>query len=533
MKKHLGFLILLAFFACESSPGTVQNTEKEVLVKGPRSPDALYGALFDAVQMARVFPDGKTFADCTAKIPPSEILKRYDEARKMSGFDLKKFVLEHFELPTSYSSEFNTDVSRPPAEHIQALWPVLTRPADTIRLGSTLLPLPKPYVVPGGRFGEVYYWDSYFTMLGLESAGKQDLIGNILDNFAYLIDTYGHIPNGNRAYYLSRSQPPFFSLMVKLSEPDAQGKPSWSRYLPQLEKEYAFWMDGADKLTEQNPTHRRVVLLEPEVVLNRYWDDRPAPRPESYREDLETANSIPSRPPQTMYRHIKAGAESGWDFSSRWNVGTDLKDINTTDIIPVDLNCLLWHLESTLSKGFQEKGDAAKTEYYGKRAYLRERAIRKYFYDKPSGWYMDYDWTNRAPTGVLSLAGVYPLFFAIAEKDQADACAKMLEKTFLKAGGLVTTPNHTGQQWDAPNGWAPLQWMAIAGLREYGYTGLANTVKQRWVKLNTDVYRRTGKMLEKYNVEDLSLEAGGGEYPVQDGFGWTNGVLLRLLMEGK
>ena len=131
----------------------------------------------------------------------------------------------------------------------------------------------------------------------------------------------------------------------------------------------------------------------------------------------------------------------------------------------------------------------------------------------------------------MSLATVYPLYFRMVTKREADKVADAIEKNFLRAGGVVTTPNNTGQQWDAPNGWAPLQWMTIQGLRNYGHDRLANDIKKRWVDLNVKVYRSTGKMLEKYNVEDLSLSTGGGEYPVQDGFGWTNGVLLKLLKE--
>ena len=144
---------------------------------------------------------------------------------------------------------------------------------------------------------------------------------------------------------------------------------------------------------------------------------------------------------------------------------------------------------------------------------------------------MDYDFKKEASTPVLSLAGLFPLFFEMAEKGQAASVAEIVASDFLKPGGVVSTLNETGQQWDAPNGWAPLQWVTIQGLRNYGHAELAGTIKDRWVALNIKVYKNTGKMVEKYNVQDLSLEAGGGEYPVQDGFGWTNGVLLRLLQE--
>ena len=132
-------------------------------------------------------------------------------------------------------------------------------------------------------------------------------------------------------------------------------------------------------------------------------------------------------------------------------------------------------------------------------------------------------------TGVWSLAGVYPLFVGMARQEQADSVADVIRNRFLKDGGLVSSLHHTGQQWDYPNGWAPLQWMAVKGLVDYGHNDLAGDIARRWVELNRDVFDRTGKMMEKYNVCDLSLEAGGGEYPLQDGFGWTNGVAVAFI----
>jgi alpha,alpha-trehalase len=182
-----------------------------------------FGELFEAVQMARVFPDSKTFADCSPKFSDEEILANYEAQRGGENFDLKAFVDAHFNLPRQYASGFKADMDRSIEEHINALWPVLTRQADQGDRG-TLIPLPHPYIVPGGRFGEIYYWDSYFTMLGLEVAEKQDMIRNMVDNFAYLIDTVGHIPNGNRTYFLGRSQPPFFAMMVELlAQSDRRG----------------------------------------------------------------------------------------------------------------------------------------------------------------------------------------------------------------------------------------------------------------------------------------------------------------------
>lgn len=155
----------------------------------------------------------------------------------------------------------------------------------------------------------------------------------------------------------------------------------------------------------------------------------------------------------------------------------------------------------------------------------------QYCWNAKTGFFEDYDFVARKQTGILSLAGLYPLFFNMADQQQATTVAKVVQRDFLKPGGVISTLTKTGQQWDAPNGWAPLQWITIQGLRNYKQDALANTIKRNWLNLNTKVYKNTGKMVEKYNVMDITLEAGGGEYALQDGFGWTNGVLLKLLTE--
>ena len=197
---------------------------------------------------------------------------------------VSEFVKQHFEIPGNKLS-FQIDSSTI-NKHITTLWSVLKRPSDE-RISGTLIPLPNPYIVPGGRFREIYYWDSYFTMLGLEEDGEVETIQNMVDNFAFLINEYGFIPNGNRTYYLGRSQPPFFAMMVRTLA-DAKTKKVLSKYLPELEREYSFWMDGVTNL-ENEKTYRRIVKMPDGEILNRYWDDNATPRPESYREDIKTA----------------------------------------------------------------------------------------------------------------------------------------------------------------------------------------------------------------------------------------------------
>ena len=485
-----------------------------------------FGELFEAVQMQSVFEDSKTFPDCIPLMSVADIIARYQASKNNVEFDLKEFVLKHFELPESKAETYQSDPSRPIQEHIEALWEVLQREPD-IQEGS-LIPLPNAYIVPGGRFREVYYWDSYFTMLGLQVSGEVEIMQNMVDNFAYLIDEIGFIPNGNRTYYTSRSQPPFFTAMVKLLAETKADSTVLLKYLPFIEKEYAFWMEGKDELSAENATHRRVVRLPDGEILNRYWDDKNVPRTEAYKEDVHTAESS-EYPPEEVYRHLRAAAESGWDFSSRWfKDGETLATIHTTEIIPVDLNALLYDMEHTLAQIYAMDGDVAKARQYEQAAQQRQEAVIKYCWDRKVHFFTDYDFVARSRKESYSLAGVYPLYFGIATPGQSRSAALFVEEKLMKSGGVLTTLTPTGQQWDAPNGWPPLQWIIIKGLRDYGFEALARKIQDLWVSNVNRVYQNTGKLVEKYNVADITLEAGGGEYPNQDGFGWTNGVFLKL-----
>ncbi len=491
------------------------------------------GALFQDVQLSSLFPDSKTFVDARPLEAPADIAAGYASARGAAGFALPTFVQQHFALPRPVGEDFRTDTSQTMEDHIRALWAVLARPPDTADARSSLVLLPQPYVVPGGRFREVYYWDSYFTMLGLVASGRTDLVRDMLDNFAYLIRTVGHIPNGNRTYYLSRSQPPFFAAMVGLYA-QATDTAQALTYLDALEAEHAFWMDGSERLAP-GAAYRRVVKLRDGSVLNRYWDDRADPRPESFRPDYELGQTLPAAGREAFYRNVRATAESGWDFSSRWlRDPKDLRTLETTDLVPVDLNSLLYHAERTIAalRAFRGKpGDAEAAQRFSRAAEDRRRALLAAAYDSAGGFFYDVRWLSGArvmdrPT----LAAAYPLYFGLSTPDQGRAVAARLGREFLKPGGFVTTLIASGQQWDAPNGWPPLEWLTIEGVRRYGRADLAAAAAGHWLALNRRTYRATGRMTEKYDVVDLSRRAGGGEYPTQDGFGWTNGVALALAL---
>ena len=473
--------------------------------------------------MQRIFPDGKTFVDCIPKRKVADIMYDYG-LMKSPNFDLKKFVAENFELPVNPTTNYTSDAKEELSTHIKNLWQVLKRNPDKTIEGSSLLPLPYPYIVPGGRFREIYYWDSYFTMLGLKESNEWEMIENMMNNFAYLINTYGHIPNGNRSYYLSRSQPPYFAMMVNLLA-EKKGGAVYTTYLKELQKEYDYWMD-------KNAATKHVVVMPDGSILNRFYDIDTKPRQESYREDYEIAKSE-SNGATTAFeqksKDLRSGAESGWDFSSRWFAdGKNITSIETSNIVPVDLNGLLYNLELTLAKACKQANNIAMANQYHTAAEKRKAAVNKYCFNTKENWYYDYIISAKKQNTEQTIAGISPMLFNIAPKQNAAAITAVLKNKFLKDGGVVTTLKTTGQQWDAPNGWAPLQWMSVKGLENYGQKNMAKDIAGKWVALNEKVYKNTGKMMEKYNVVNAALDAGGGEYTSQDGFGWTNGVYLAM-----
>ncbi|SEN45318.1 alpha,alpha-trehalase [Sphingomonas gellani] len=493
-------------------------------VAGPSSPADLFGELFVRVQLAPLFRDSKTFVDAVPRRAPSEIMADYRRERPADTEALRRFVLREFSFPPQPAAAQLPSLSL--RDHIAALWPHLVRPPLSPPAYSSALPLDRPFIVPGGRYQEFYYWDAYFTMLGLVRDGRAKDVTAMADNFADLLARYGHIPNGTRSYYLSRSQPPFFYQMVALTSP-ADPAAADARYLDALMAEHRYWMDGA-KDVRPGTAAKHVVRLADGTLFNRYWDARATPRDESYREDVATA-AASGRPVGEVYRDLRAAAESGWDFSSRWLAdGRRLETIETTALVPVDLNALLYGLEQAIAAGCTRRGDRQCAAAFDRQAKTRAAAIRRYLWDDAAGAFADLHWQSGRRSDRLTIATTMPLYVGLATRAQADRVARTVEARLLRPGGVATTTAATGQQWDEPNGWAPLQWIAITGLDRYGHKRLADAIATRWVRTVAGVYARDGRLVEKYDV-DTGRPGGGGEYPVQDGFGWTNGVTRALL----
>lgn len=485
-----------------------------------RSPADLYGPLLARVQERGILGDGKTFVDAVPRRPVNDIMADF---AVLGGDDaeLRAFVAANFDLPLEVEPVAPAMPVQPLRAHIRAMWPSLARePAPGADNGSAL-PVGHRHVVPGGRFREIYYWDSFFTMLGLIRDGEVALATGIVDALTDLIEDHGHVPNGTRTYYLGRSQPPLFHMMVALladARPDVA-----ARRLAAMKQEHRWWMAGADAIGP-GECAGHVARLPDGSLLNRYWDPRDTPRDESWREDVTTALAS-GRPPASVYRDLRAGAESGWDFSSRWFDGSDLSSIRTSAIAPVDLNAFLYGLENAIAAGGD--GDAAR---YTRLAAERRAAMNNYLWDGETGCFVDHDLDRHERRSAATAAALAPLLSGVASQAQADATARFTRDRLVAPGGLRTTIVRSGQQWDCPNGWAPLQWIAVMGLRRYGHRELAAKIATRWIATVEATYARTGLLFEKYDVEEPAI-GQGGEYAPQIGFGWTNGVTADLIDE--
>ncbi|MBE3636819.1 trehalase family glycosidase [Mangrovicoccus algicola] len=470
--------------------------------------------LFVDLHLSGLWPDGKAISDAEMLFPAEYIMASYAAQKARGPVDLEAFHRAHFRPLEADAPGYHTDPAHGPRDHLEALWPWLMRPADDPSIRSTRVPMPFPYVVVGGRFQEAYYWDSYFTQLGLLRSGRLQAARDMLDNFAHAIGRFGFVPNGFRSYYLTRSQPPFFWAMVQdYAAASGEEAAVLAHYLPALEAEHAFFASP--------PRHH--------LGLARYWDASDGPRIEMYATDLEWHDHAAARP--GFYRDLRAACESGWDFSSRWLADpSDLGTIRTTDIWPVDLNALLLGHETLLARAAALHAPE-RAEGYAAAAQARAAAIRDRFWNAQTGFFHDRLIGADALTPVVSAAGLFPLWTGAASPEQAASAAAVAEARLLAPDGLLSTDLRSGQQWDSPNGWAPLQWVAVQGLRRYGHHALAGEIRRRWLATCEAVFRETGKFVEKYNVLDRNQPGGGGEYALQDGFGWTNGVYLDLLQD--
>jgi alpha,alpha-trehalase len=428
----------------------------------------------------------------------------------------------------------------PPAKQKIELLQLPSDPALIRQQG--LLYLPRPYVVPGGRFNEMYGWDSYFIQVGLLRDGEVDLARDMADNFLYEIRNYGKVLNANRTYYLTRSQPPFLTQMV-LGVFQRTKDLGWLREsLPAIEQYYRFWT------TEPH--------LIPQTGLSRYFDlgDGPAPEvlvserdPQGrthydlakayYRtheiSDYDLSEYYNRRTDQLtalFYKGDRSMRESGFDPSNRFGpFSADIIHYN-----PVCLNSLLYLMEMQTAEITGLLGLEAEAQIWRRRAIARAERINRLLWDAEDGLYYDYHFEQKRLRKYAFLTTFYPLWAGIATREQAARVAANLPK-FEQPGGLQTSTIATGNQWDAPFGWAPLQLIAVQGLRRYGYSEAADRIAMKFLSLVRDEYLKNGTIVEKYDVVHRSAEVSAGirfGYRSNEaGFGWTNAVFTALLDE--
>uniref|UniRef100_A0A8D1CDY5 Trehalase n=1 Tax=Sus scrofa TaxID=9823 RepID=A0A8D1CDY5_PIG len=355
-------------------------------------------------------------------------------------------------------------------------------------------------------------------------------VKGMLQNFLDLVQTYGHVPNGARVYYLQRSQPPLLSLMMERYVTQANDTAFLRDNLETLALELDFW------------TKNRSISVSSggkSYVLNRYHVPYGGPRPESYSKDAELAATLSEGDHEALWAELKAGAESGWDFSSRWFVGgpnpDSLSSIRTSKLVPVDLNAFLCQAEELMSNFYSRLGNDSQAEKYRNLRAQRMAAMKDILWDEEKGAWFDYDLENGKKNLEFYPSNLAPLWAGcFSDPGDVDKALKYLEDSQILTYhyGIPTSLRKTGQQWDFPNAWAPLQDLVIRGLAKSPSARaqeVAFQLAQNWIRTNFDVYSRRSAMYEKYDISNGGQPGGGGEYEVQEGFGWTNGVVLMLL----
>eukprot|EP00095_Tigriopus_kingsejongensis_P002278 snap_masked-scaffold365_size194585-processed-gene-0.16 protein:Tk02278 transcript:snap_masked-scaffold365_size194585-processed-gene-0.16-mRNA-1 annotation:"hypothetical protein DAPPUDRAFT_303585" len=520
-----------------------------------------HGPLLDTIQRSRLFPDSKTFVDLKLLRPEAEIVAAFARLPSEANHgDLVQFVERHFSL--SHGLEFeqwDPEDWRPRPTYLEALrqrpliyvglqvnqlWNTLSRRASPELMAHpelfSKLALPNGFIMPGGRFREIYYWDTYWIVRGLLASDMVQTVRGILENFQFQIQSLGHIPNGTRKYYERRSQPPFFISMISKYMEKTNDKVFLAQVMPDLETELAFF-----------ETNRTVSYTwkDRTFKLFHYRADCRGPRPESYVEDVEIAELLfaESDEKEEFYLHMKAAAESGWDFSSRWfidkdggNTGT-LAQAKTAYIAPVDLNALMFKNYQQMACFYDllDQSEAAQRHILKAREMLAAMCY-VFWHPEDHVWY-DVDMLNHKHRRYFYASNLFPLWAGAYPKGVALQMGQCAVDYLLRTGvtrhrgGIPASGQHTGQQWDW-NAWPPIQHLIVAGLNKTGSPvaqRLAFQVAKNYVLGTITSCNEGGAgicgFFEKYDPMRPGTAGGGGEYEVQKGFGWTNGVLVDFI----
>ncbi|XP_076760877.1 trehalase isoform X2 [Xylocopa sonorina] len=557
----MNILVNAAFIAILLVLGCCANADKASFAKPPPCQSDIYcqGELLHTIQMASIYKDSKTFVDMKMKHSPNETLLLFREFMERvhempTRQQIEQFVNDTFDPEGSEFEEWDPEdwTTRPKfltkilddelrkfASDLNHIWKMLGRKMkDDVRINEdrySIIYVPNPVIVPGGRFREFYYWDSYWIIKGLLLSEMYTTVRGMLSNFVSIVDKVGFIPNGGRIYYTMRSQPPMLIPMVEEYLKVTHDYKWLEDNLYLLEKEFDFWMTNRTVEVEMDGT---------KYTLARYYEESSGPRPESYKEDyLTSQNFRTAEEKDNYYAELKTAAESGWDFSSRWFIldGTNkgnLTNLKTRYIIPVDLNSIIYRNAQLLAQYNLRMGNESKAAYYRKRSEEWKRAVTAVLWHDEVGAWLDYDIMNDIKRDYFYPTNILPLwtncYDIVKREEYVSKVLKYLEKNqiMLNLGGIPTTLEHSGEQWDYPNAWPPLQYFVIMSLNnteDPWAQRLAYEIGQRWVRSNYKAFNETHSMFEKYDATVSGGHGGGGEYEVQLGFGWTNGIIMDLL----
>lgn len=509
------------------------------------------------------YTDGMTLATASPRQPYEEVKRIYRIESQAPDFSDVAFFDQYFEVEPPTHESYQARPGQSIDDYTLEMRERFIFPNTD--QGHFDVKLPYNRAVAGiGRFGRhSFLWDGYHMAKGYAVDDRWDLVRDMVDNIEYQINRFGHALNGSADFYTTRAQPDYFAHMVRMLA-DRIGPEALTRYLPTLEKNYkGYWMDGKDVMDDMpidgnTYTHRALVRMPDGSYLNRYWDDGEGPRLESYSEDVETAlNAVGGASGQErmdrlqkVYKDLRAGAASGWDFSSRYfEDGKNIHTINTTDILPVDHNSLMAYHEQTLAMAYRAAGDLDRSEHYSILAQDRERAINKYLWDPTTGMYRDYNFRLGKQTDIVSAATVYPLYTGIANGEQSVGVMEALHDHLMYPGGIIATnTENSNEQWDggvrggerSKNVWAPFNWAAVRGLAR---TVHMNSTREREDRLKPAEIRQLfrtafriqrgythgiqayfsihGTIPEKHRGDFPTKPANGGEYELVTALGMS------------
>ncbi|EZA62647.1 hypothetical protein DMN91_007675 [Ooceraea biroi] len=516
------------------------------------------GPLLKTVQLSGIFNDSKTFVDLYQLHDPDVTIDNFNALMnatnnapnrdQVAAFVAQNFAeqdeLENATLPDwtenpKILKSIGDPTYREWAKNLNLIWKELARRlnhdvvVDIQR--HSLIYVNNTFIIPGGRFREFYYWDSYWIIEGLLLCDMHDTVKGMIENFLSMVDRFGFVPNGGRIYYLSRSQPPLLIPMVAKYYEFTGDRKFLRENIALLEAEFEYW---------QNEMTVNVIKNDKTYKLAHYVVNSPNPRPESYKEDYRLAQQLPEEKRGAVYDDLKAAAESGWDFSYRWCIRSNetaqlsLLNVSTSDIIPVDLNAILQRNAKLLAYFHSILYNPLKVLRYTRIAQNYQAAINDVLWNENEGVWLDYDTRNKRHRDTFYVSNLTPLYTMSYNRSRRETYAQKaisyLKKNKIDAfyGGTPTSMNYTGEQWDFPNAWPPLQSFLIQGLYQTQVKkamDLAEDFAIRWLRSNYLGYKESGNMFEKYNAIIPGDGGGGGEYLVQTGFGWTNGVVFEFL----